>query len=116
MFANINCHLVFSVNYYFNLCVAELLPVFSSVQTEHIHRERELVFLFKGKTRANVSVNNLDALVFKRSVAVKNLKLEHEMWVNDRVARQPVVLTSRKRERCHYFLNSTFRCFSADLN
>ena len=37
---NINSHIVFSVNYYFNLCVVVLLPVFLSVQTEHTHRER----------------------------------------------------------------------------
>ena len=90
---NINSHIVVSVNHYFNLCAAVLLPVFLSVQIEHIQRERELVFLFKGKTRANVSVNNLDALVFKWSVAMENWKLGYEMWVNDRVARHPMVLT-----------------------
>ena len=111
MFPNINCHLVFSVNYYFNLCAAVLLPVFLSVQTEHTHTQIRLVFLFKGKTCTNVSLNKFDALVFKWSVAMENWKLGYEMWVNDRVARHPVVLTSLKRERCHYILNSTSRCF-----
>ena len=69
---NINSHMAFPVNHYFNLCAAVLLPVFLSVQIEHIHTEIELVFLFKGKTRANVSLNKFDALVFKWSVAVKN--------------------------------------------
>ena len=36
---NINSHIVFSVNHYFNLCAAVLLPVFLSVQTENTHTE-----------------------------------------------------------------------------
>ena len=47
---------------------------------------------------------------------MENWKLGYEMWVNDRVARHPVVLIAPKRERCHYILNSTSRCFCADLN
>ena len=31
---------------------------------------------------------------------MENWKLGYEMWVNDRVARHPVVLIALKRERC----------------
>ena len=46
---------------------------------------------------------------------MENWKLGYPMWVVDRVVRHPVVLSSLKRERCHYILNSTSRCLCADL-
>ena len=54
------------------MCRCIITSIFVCTDRTHTERERELVFLFKRKTRANVSVNNLDALVFKWSVAVKN--------------------------------------------
>jgi len=33
---------------------------------------------------------------------MENWKLGYEMWVNDLVARHPVVLIALKRERCRY--------------
>ena len=68
----------------------------------HTRRDIKLVFLFKGNTHANVSLNKFDALVFKWIVAMENWKLGYKMWVNDRVARHPVVLIALKRERCRY--------------
>ena len=99
------------------MCRCIITSIFVCTDGTHRERERErereirLVFLFKGKSRTNVSLNKFDALVFKWSVAMENWKLGYEMWVNDRVAGHPVVLTSLKRERCHYILNSTSRCF-----
>ena len=96
------------------MCRCIITSIF--VCTDGTHTQIRLVSLFKGKTRTNVSLNKFDALVFKWSVAMENWKLGYEMWVNDLVARHPVVLIALKRERCHYILNSTSRCFCADLN
>ena len=73
-------------------CIITCIFVCTDGTHTHTHTHRQLVFLFKGKTRANVSLNHFEALVFNWSVAMENWKLGYEMWVNDRVARHPVVL------------------------
>ena len=76
---NIHFHIVFSVNHYLSYVPLYYYQYFCLYRRNtHTRRDIKLVFLFKGNTHANVSLNKFDALVFRWIVAMENWKLGYE--------------------------------------